>query len=172
MIIGNRTLSTRYILPFLFTDKKYFTNKYSFINAYIQDINRPYLEDKIFIVFEYDPKVYSEVNNEMTSNSYYFTKYDLRMNNKYYIEYVFVIPPKHNITIKSIIDGKFNYISAECKINIISFWGNTDLSYLKDLLKNPKDLLNIISLEERNEIITEGDYYNYDYHPLIRKFIQ
>ena len=121
MIIGNRTLSTRYILPFLFTDKKYFTDKYSFINAYIQDINRPYLEDKIFIVFEYDPKVYSEVNNEMTSNSYYFTKYDLHMNNKYYIEYVFVIPPKHNITIKSIIDGKFNYISAECKINIISF---------------------------------------------------
>lgn len=172
MIIGNRTLSTRYILPFLFTDKKYFTDKYSFINAYIQDINRPYLEDKIFIVFEYDPKVYSEINNEMTSNSYYFTKYDLHMNNKYYIEYVFVIPPKYNITIKNIIDGKFNYISAECKINIISFWGNMDLSYLKDLLKNPKDLLDIISLEERNEIITEEDYYNYDYHQLIRKFIQ
>ena len=94
------------------------------------------------------------------------------MNNKYYIEYVFVIPPKYNITIKNIIDGKFNYISAECKINIISFWGNMDLSYLKDLLKNPKDLLDIISLEERNEIITEEDYYNYDYHQLIRKFIQ
>ena len=47
-----------------------------------------------------------------------------------------------------------------------------DLSYLKDLLKNPKDLLDIISLEDRNEIITEGDYYDYDYHQLIRKFIQ
>lgn len=172
MIIRNRTLSTRYILPFLFTDKKYFTDKYSFINAYIQDINRPYLEDKIFIVFEYDPKVYSEVNNEMTSNSCYFTKYDLHINNKYYIEYVFVIPPKYNITIKNIIDGKFNYISSEYKTNIISFWGNIDFSYLKDLLKNPKDLLDIVSLEDRNEIITEEDYYENNYQLLIHNFIQ
>lgn len=172
MIIGNRTLSTRYILPFLFTDKKYFTDKYSFINAYIQDINRPYLEDKIFIVFEYDPKVYSEVNNEMTSNSCYFTKYDLHINNKYYIEYVFVIPPKHNITIKNIIDGKFNYISSEYKTNIISFWGNIDFSYLKDLLKNPKDLLDIVSLEDRNEIITEEDYCENNHQLLIHNFIQ
>ena len=108
----------------------------------------------------------------MTSNSYYFTKYDLHINNKYYIEYVFVIPPKYNITIKNIIDGKFNYIPVECKINIISFGGNIDLSYLKDLLKNPKDLLDIISLEDRNEIITEEDHYDYDHQLLIRRFIQ
>ena len=39
-------------------------------------------------------------------------------------------------------------------------------------MKNPKDLLDIISLEDRNEIITEEDHYDYDHQLLIRRFIQ
>ena len=39
----------------------------------------------------------------------------------------------------------------------MSFWNNKDLSYLKDLLKKPEDLLDVKSLYERNEIVTEED---------------
>ena len=53
MIIGNRTYTTRYILPFLFKDKTYFTDEYDFINAYISDINVPFYDNHIFILYKY-----------------------------------------------------------------------------------------------------------------------
>ena len=61
MIIGNRTLTTRYILPFLFDSNKLFNDKHKFVNAYVSDINRPYLDSHIFVLFEYDTTIYSSI---------------------------------------------------------------------------------------------------------------
>ena len=56
----NSNYTTEYILPFLFNDKTFFNKEYGFVNAYVNDINRPYLEDKIIILFRYIAKKYLE----------------------------------------------------------------------------------------------------------------
>lgn len=164
MIIGNKTLTTRYILPFLFNDSEIFKDEYKFINAYIEDINRPYLDNHVMVVFEYDTKNYQKIDNCILNNPYYCNKYNIYINNVYYIEYVFIIPPIYKKIINIIKDGYFNNIDESLKLKIIDFWKNTDLSYLKDLLHNIKDLNDIKSLYERNEKITEEDppYENTD----------
>lgn len=153
MIIGNKTLTTRYILPFLFENETIFNDKYSFVNAYIEDINRPYIENSIFVLFKYDSKVYDEVNKKMESNPYYYDKFNIFIDNEYYNEYVFIIPKDKKSTIDCIKSGFSNVISQENKERIINFWKNTSLSYLKDLINAPKDITQIKTLKERNEIV-------------------
>lgn len=157
MIIGNRTLTTRYILPFIFTSSELFSDKYSFVNAYVGDINRPFLDNHIIVLFKYNIKVFNNIDKEIKENPYFCCKYDVFINNEFYLEYVFIIPPEYKYVIKSIINGYFHSIDENHKLHIMSFWNNKDLSYLKDLLKKPKDLLDVKSLYERNEIVTEED---------------
>lgn len=158
MIIGNRTLTTRYILPFIFDDSNLFSDKYDFINAYVEDINRPYLDKHIIVLFKYNPKLYDFISKSMRSNPWYTTENDIFIDNEYYLEYVFIEPPENRSIIEVIKSGSFNSLPEENKIQIISFWKNIDLSYLKDLLHKPNDLTGIRSLKDRNEIVTEEDY--------------
>lgn len=158
MIIGNKTLSTRYILPFLFEEKELFCDKYCFVNAYIGDINRPYLDNHIFLLFEYNTEVYDKVNNTIKSNKYYFDTKFITIDNILYLEYIFVIPPINAEAIKVIKDGYYTNLSSETKLIIISFWKDYNLSYLSKLLNEPSsDLLSYTSLEEAGELIKEED---------------
>lgn len=153
MIIGNKTITTRYILPFLFENKNIFNDEHSFINAYIEDINRPYIENSIFVLFKYNSNVYDKINKEMESNPYYYDKHDIFVDNEYYNEFIFVIPRDKRDTIDCIKKGFSNALSQENKEHIINFWKDNSLSYLKDLINAPKDITQIKTLKERNEIV-------------------
>lgn len=157
MIIGNKTLTTRYILPFIFESSELFQDKYKFINAYVEDINRPFLDNHILLIFEYDSKINNDLESKITQNDWFCAKYDLFINGIFYIEYVFIIPHQYKKIINAIKDGYFNSIDENSKIKIISFWKNQDFSYLKELLNNSMDLTKIKSLIDRNEIVTEED---------------
>lgn len=157
MIIGNKTLTTRYILPFLFETKNVFNDEHSFVNAYIEDINRPYIENSIFVLFKHNSNVYDKVNNEMESNPYYYGKHDVFINNEYYNEYVFTIPKDKRNTIDCIKEGFSNTLSQENKEHIINFWEDKSLSYLKDLINAPKDITQVRTLKERKEIVDIED---------------
>lgn len=157
MIIGNKTLTTRYILPFIFDSSELFQEKYKFVNAYIEDINRPFLDNHVLLVFEYNSEINDELESKIKQNNWFCAKYDLFIDGIFYIEYVFIIPHYFKKIINTIKDGYFNSIDENSKIRIISFWNNIDFSYLKDLLNNSTDLTKIKSLIDRNEIITEED---------------
>lgn len=157
MIIGNRTLTTRYILPFLFDSNKLFNDKYKFVNAYISDINRPHLDSHIFVLFEYDTNIYSSVNNYMKENKYLYDSKLISINGILYQEYIFVIPNEYKNVIQTIKDGFYNDISYEYKEKIILFWKNICLSYLKGLLETKHDITEYKSLEEKGEIVGEED---------------
>lgn len=157
MIIGNRTLTTRYILPFLFDSSKLFSNEYKFVNAYISDINRPYLDSHIFVLFEYDTNVHSNINNYMKKNRYLYDNKLISINNTLYQEYIFVIPNEYKNVIQTIKEGFYNDLSYKYKEKIIHFWNDTNLSYLKGLLETKYGITEYKSLEERKEIVGEED---------------
>ena len=59
--------------------------------------------------------------------------------------------------INNIKEGEFGSISTEDRFKIINFWKDISYSYLKDLLKDKFDLLEIKTLEERGETVGEED---------------
>lgn len=157
MIIGNRTLTTRYILPFIFDSNKLFNDNYKFINAYVSDINRPYLDNHIFVLFEYDTVIYNSIDKCMKDNKYFYDNKLISINNVLYSEYIFVIPNEYKSVVHTIKDGYYNIITSDSKEKIISFWKDKSLSYLKHLLEVKNCLLEYESLEEKNEIVGEED---------------
>lgn len=157
MIIGNKTLTTRYILPFLFENKDIFNDEHSFVNAYVEDINRPYIENSIFVLFESNTSVYDKIRNTVKENPYYYGEYDVFIDGKYYNEYVFTIPKEKRDIIDCIKTGYSNSLSHENKERIINFWKDNSLSYLKDLINTPKDITQIRTLQERKEIVDIED---------------
>ena len=156
MIIGNKTYTTRYILPFLFNNKEIFCDEYGFINAYSSDINRPYLDNHVFILFEYDPSKYDHINKYVRKNKYFYDSKHIFINGVFYIEYIMVIIDNKSL-INNIKEGEFSSISTEDRFKIINFWKDISYSYLKDLLKDKFDLLEIKTLEERGETVGEED---------------
>lgn len=155
MIIGNRTYTTRYILPFLFKDKKYFNDTYDFVNAYVSDINVPYYDNHIFVLFKYNPEEYDNVEYYMKNNPNYFSKREVFIDGLFYLEYIYIITPNIKDVINSIKEGLYHTLTVESKSCIIKYWNNLDLSYLKGLLEfMPKQCK---SLEEQGEIVTEQD---------------
>ena len=158
MIIGNRTLTTRYILPFIFDSDALFTDKYSFVNAYVEDINRPYIENTIMVLFEYNTEVYDKVDKELKGNKYYYGRNEVHINDVFYLEYMFVIPPEFKSTINVIKDGKAYCLPYDTKLRILNFWKNINLSYMRDLLTEKKDLTEVKSLYDLGEVVTEEDY--------------
>lgn len=155
MIIGNRTYTTRYILPFLFKDKKYFNDDYDFINAYIGDINVPFYDNHIFVLFKYNPEEYDRIESYMKNNSRYFSRREVFIDGIFYLEYIYIITPDIKEVINSIKEGLYHTLTVDSKSKIIKFWNNLDLSYLRGLLEFMPEKCR--SLEEEGEIVTEED---------------
>ena len=170
MIIGNKTLTTRYILPFLFENSSIFNDEHNFVNAYVADINRPYIENSIFVVFEYNPKVYDTIDGIMTTNNYFYDKQDIFIDNTYYVEYIFLIPFKYKDAISLIKKGSAFVLPFDKKEKILNFWGNINYSYLKDLITKRHDITEYKSLEESGEVVTEEDYID-DANELALKYL-
>ncbi len=156
MIIDKETKTTKYILPFLFENKAIFNENTGFVNAYVEDINRPYVENCIFVVFKYTPNSYGIVDEILTGNKNFYNKYNIYIDNVFYIEYAFTIPNDKKITIDVLING-YNCISSEDKTKISNFWKYTDYTKLEDLYRPQFSTLDMVSLRE-NEIVTEEDY--------------
>lgn len=155
MIVGNRTYTTRYILPFLFKDKTYFADEYDFINAYISDINVPFYDNHVFILFKYNPEEYDHIENYMKNNSRYFSRREVFIDGVFYLEYIYIVTPDIKEVINSIKEGLYHALTVDNKSKIIKFWNNLDLSYLRGLLEfMPKKCK---TLEEQGEIVPEQD---------------
>jgi hypothetical protein len=135
---ANRTITTSFILPFIFEKKDILFNKYGFVNAFLEDINKPWLDNHIFILYE-TCSISSSIEDNMKKNPYYYDTKQIVIDNKYYDEYIFVIPPE----IKTIVDAfkqfSYNVLTAENKIKILKFWNCFDFEHVYKLLHDDNE---------------------------------
>lgn len=164
MLNKEKTYTTSYILPFIFENNKILSDKYGFINAYIQDINRPFLEDKICVLFKYTPKTNIELDTIAKNNPYFYDHKELHINGELYDEYIYVIPPENKITIDEIINGYAYGITYKNKAKIIAFWNDFNSKHMEELLRSDLeiDFGKTKSLHELKEFVPEEDYIDYD----------
>ena len=151
---ANRTISTTFILPMLFDNKDFLYNKYGFINVFIEDINKPWLDNHIFILYN-SSGIPTVLEKEFKANKYYYDTKHIVIDNVFYNEYIFTIPPEYKYIIKSFKGTCHNNLITEDKIKILKFWGLSDLKHIKNLLEED---ISDCSLVERGEIIPEEDY--------------
>ena len=159
----NSNYTTEYILPFLFNDKTFFNKEYGFVNAYVNDINRPYLEDKIIILFRYIAKKYLEIKEAMKLNPYLYDIKEVHIDGELFDEYIFTIPPTHKTTIKEIINGNSYAITYQNKGKILAFWNNVTSDKMLELLKSIDeiDICKTQSLNALKEWVPEEDYIDF-----------
>lgn len=148
-----------FITPLL-NDKltvKDLTVESGFINAYTSDINRPYLEDKIFLLYD------SQINTKESLERFCkFKNLDTLHNIKYitinkhhYTVYCFS-NPKYKKEINNLISiGKTNNLDTNLKI--YNFWKDVPIPKLNERLFFP----NCSFGESINAELPEEDYYDY-----------
>lgn len=160
MVLKNLNDVSIYIVPLLDDNITWndLTVESGFINAYTLDKNRPFLEDKIFLVYD------SKVNTVESVNRYkkfrnldtlYNTIY-ITINHKHYTVYCFnKIIYKKDINNLQLTGKTFN-IDASLEIN--RFWTNVPVPELPQRL-----FLNTYRFGESIEAeLPEEDYYSYE----------
>ena len=127
-------ICTDFLVPMLFKNKEELLTV-SFENCYYYDINYPWVEDKIILIYNSDIhennycKLYSILTKNDNFHSF-FTFYDNGNKEKY----VYTIPPNRKRDYKLILEGKYSQISELYKQQILSFWGVTSNSRLGGIL--------------------------------------
>ena len=116
--------TTKYIMPLLFNDKcpELIDNESGFIDAYIADINKPYLCNHIFLMYESKPLYLYKIKHICSKNANYHHDYSMKINDKWYTIFVFIRPNRYKETIASIISGKRFEILFCNKVMIQRFW--------------------------------------------------
>lgn len=146
-------ICTDFLLPMLGI-KNIITSSY--IDCYYYDINYPYIEDKIILVYDLDIKdnEYIRVYTTLTKNAYFHSRYTYYDNgNKE--KFVFIIPPNRKRDYKLILEGRYSQISETYKQQILSYWNITSNSRLGGILyKNHyQEEDNRFILNEKEELL-------------------
>ena len=162
------TLSITYLLPLVAkANQEWFMGrqKYiplsmikTFVNGYSGDINKPWLDNHLFLLFESE---YDKDFNPSTlrERSTFHSSYGYRIDKKFYTVFVFNLPKEYNDIYKDIKESKFDLIPRGLKKSIIEFWLYNQRYALIEMMypdKNPKRGTNALS----KEIIKEHDDLN------------
>lgn len=160
MVLKNLNDVSIYIVPLLDDNLTWndLTVESGYINAYTTDKNRPFLEEKVFLLYD------SSVNTKESLDRYrkfkqldslYNTKY-ITINNKHYTIYC-LSNPKYRKDIHNLQStGKTYNVSAALEIN--RFWANVPVPELAQRL-----FLNTYRFGESiNAELPEEDYYSYE----------
>ena len=149
---ANKTITTSFILPLIFDNKDVLFSKYGFINAFLEDVNRPWLDNHIFVLYK-TCSIASSIKNDMMKNPYYYDTYQVVIDNQFYDEYVFVVPSEHKNTVNGFKEFSYNILTAEDKIKILKFWDCFDFEHIYKLLNNDHEFHAL----EGIEVIPEED---------------
>lgn len=125
-------ICTDFLLPML-SLKDIITDSYE--NCYYYDINYPYIEDKIMLVYNMDihDNKYINVHNKLMNSPYFYGKYNYYDNgNKE--KYIFIVPPIRKRDYKLITEGRYSQISETYKQQILSYWKLTSNSRIGGIL--------------------------------------
>lgn len=126
-----------------------FTPEAGFINAYSADINRPFLDNHIFLMYDADLSSYGNFyrNEKIMSMSNLYNRIFVRIKGILLMIYTFCIVNK---AIRHILDGRI-FLTNEEKYDILTFW-NRDEDVCMSLITST--VLGNIS----NAVVPEQDY--------------
>lgn len=149
------TNSTKLLVPFTEVDVNLLDkDKYNFWNAYSGDINRPWLEDKIFLVYKAAGTL-NLIRKRLYDNPNYHSSYWIMIDGESYDVLVFNPNPLYTRQVGWIKDDKAALINADAKQVITAYWGSR-LVGLVSILSNP-----LVDRQRRckvsNDIIKEED---------------
>jgi len=123
----------------------------SFINGYNKDINKPWLDRHVFLLFNaaIDPML---SQYWLKSNENYTSNYAIRKDGIFYQIYSYRIPDKYEDDYKKIIEGQYKDISDETKAVIINFWETNTNSLLFNSMYGKSSVLGKIESEDIEEV--------------------
>lgn len=150
-----RTNSTKFVVPLVLKDRALIDRtRYEFFNAYIGDINRPWLEDKVFLVYKTNNNI-NEVRKKLYTNIYFYSDYWIVINGEYYDVFVFNIPFCYKKDLNIIKDGNVTSLNVSTKKVITDFWGRNEYSIYTSLNRFYINSNNELSVD--NDLIKEED---------------
>lgn len=148
----NKTITTIFLLPLLFDNRKILYNKYGFVNAFIEDINRPWLDNHIFVLFK-TSSISDSIEKDMRNNKYFYDVKQIVIDNNFYEEYIFIIPPEYKKSLETFKTISYNILTVEDKIKVLKFWGLEDIPYINILLNSNPEYAEF----ENDNIVPEED---------------
>ena len=137
------THSTIYLLPLIAEDNEIWASYNgevilhksitNFINVYNKDINKPWLDSHIFILFKsgYDGE-FDRTSLKKKKN--YSTNYSYRIKGEFYDVYVFSVPNEFKYSYNTILEGNVSLLIENVKKKILRFWIKNEKSHIYTML--------------------------------------
>lgn len=127
-----------------------------FVDAYTEDINRPYLEDMVFLMYKSKaPKALLRFIKFKKLDTIHSTRY-ITINKEHYTVYAFN-KVKNKKDINNLISGK-DISSTNNKLRIYNFWQKSEIESLIDRIFG----IHYRFSDSIREILPEEDYYPYE----------
>lgn len=148
------SLSTKYLIGLTCTelDKEDLEPDAGFIDAYTYDINAPYLDHHLFLVYEWNANTAKKFKTSKKLKNlkslYGYKTYTIK-GKRYKI---YTIAYINSFAIKSLKSGNVNIYNDD-KLNVINFWKGSDTDINNFTINKHKKL---ISFDEK--VIPEIDY--------------
>lgn len=146
-------LKEKCILPLVNTNltESDISSQQKFVGIYFGDINKPYIENCIFLMYEYDNSLCQyNLTKKLKSFDNLYTTYVTQINNICYRVFVFTMQPNEKQDILFLKKGYFNNISMLHKYRILKFFVSDPIVFYT-LFSNERS-------EEMIYIIPEEDY--------------
>lgn len=140
------------IIPFLSDSitREDVSEEAGFLHLYTSDINRPYMDDCIFLLYDVETKTKEARLREFKFRSLKEISYSkcIRINNKYYMLYIF---PIINKDIERFKNG-LRHSSKDGFIKILKFWNGSDEKITEYLMGT------LLSYDHTDISVPEEDY--------------
>ena len=145
----------------------FFDNKY-LQGAYVADVHMPEVDNKLLLVYKYEPETEFEVFEEkIIEHPEFVASYDYEAFDT--LVYVFNIPDRFKEDYNLISAFKYNSISSELKLFIVKFWSVEPEDELFKIITGTKEYEGE-SFDKQIFNIEEDDFD--DLHEQIRKALE
>ena len=139
-----------------------FKNSPFFINCYYKDINKPWLNEHIFLVYKLVlSKDFILLEQQLRRMPHWVTDYSYIQNGCDYVIHVFKIPDEYKNDYLLFKQGLYSQLNNNYKIDILRFWKVSFDSKLCSYLLKTK------LTEKEREINTDKIYINDEHLPKI-----
>jgi len=119
----------------------------TFVDCYVEDINRPFLDNHIFLMYKWDNKKSSKVFYKFRDIKSFYGYKIVYINGKSYIIYTFT----SNANIRRLINGNV-LLGDLTKLRILRFWQFTDKWVMFNIMRGT------VMCDPPNNILPEEDY--------------
>lgn len=149
-----RTWATRFILPLFFSNARVINKRdIGFVNAFLTDVNKPQLDNHLFIVYKSMPSIeaWEELNIMMRSSKYFYKFYTIKLENEFYNVYVFLLASniKYYQDIKKMLENSYGEVDYQTKVKIISYWNFSIGTEEHEILFNEKKDIEFTLLDQQ-----------------------